>query len=80
MKNKLDQTMKYKLEKIDIELKNKLTSLENLSPVSILKRGYSFVYDDDNPKLSFADLKIGSHVKIKFASGCATAKIISKSE
>ncbi len=80
MKNELDQTMKYKLEKIDIELKNKLTSLENLSPVSILKRGYSFVYDDDNPKLSFADLKIGSHVKIKFASGCASAKIISKSE
>lgn len=76
----LSQIIHDKLNKLKTSVENKLSLLDKLSPSSILKRGYSFVCDENQKKLSFENISIGQNVNIKFHNGTVGAKIISKSE
>lgn len=76
----LSQIIHDKLNKLKTSVENKLSLLDKLSPSSILKRGYSFVCDENQKKLSFENISIGQNINIKFHNGTVGAKIISKSE
>ena len=40
-----------------------------LSPMNILKRGYSAVFKDDKAAVSAAELKCGDKIKVRFSDG-----------
>lgn len=50
--------------------------LESLSPLKVMARGYSLVYDGDKLVRSSADLSVGQRVNMRFDKGGAVAEII----
>ncbi|MBX7174068.1 MAG: exodeoxyribonuclease VII large subunit [Pyrinomonadaceae bacterium] len=63
----------------DEKLKIKMASLDALSPLSVLKRGYSIVESENGKILHNIDqVKIDENVKIRLANGNLKAKILEK--
>jgi exodeoxyribonuclease VII large subunit len=55
----------------------RLTSaLDSLNPMSVIKRGYSAVYDDDNNLVKSVDqIDIGNKINFKLSDGCVIAAV-----
>lgn len=65
-----------KLSKAKILLGNVSGKLEALNPLSVISRGYSAVYSEDNTLIKTVDqLERGMHISFKLADGCADATI-----
>ena len=80
--NSLDKNLKSSaeryIEKQENILSEKITLLENLSPLKVLARGYTLVYNGDNIVKNSADVNIGDTVKLDFGKGGADAEIKNK--
>ena len=49
--------------------------IEALSPINVLKRGYSAVTKDNTTVASIKDVAVGDNIRILMSDGCATAQI-----
>lgn len=77
---KLTDAAQSNFEQKKLFIQNKLNLLDKLSPVSVLKRGYTFISDTGQKNcLGFEKISVGQNVNIKFYNGSVTAKIVSKS-
>lgn len=76
----LTDKMKINLENKKLYLQNKINLLDKISPTTVLKRGYSFVCDEQKNSLPFEKINVGQNIQINFYNGSLVAKIISKSE
>ena len=77
----LDREIEMKMERILEGKKNallqKAAKLEALSPLAVMTRGYSALFDDKGHSLKSAkDLKIDSEIAIRLSDGCAKAKVL----
>ena len=77
----LDREIEMKMERILEGKKNALlqnaAKLEALSPLAVMTRGYSALFDDKGHSLKSAkDLKIDSEIAIRLSDGCAKAKVL----
>lgn len=60
------------------QLAEKIAKLDSLSPLKVLSRGYSLVYNKSGIVNDAEKLKSGDYVTIKFDKGEADALIIDK--
>lgn len=68
----LESNIISKLEKYEAKLAVNIAKIDALSPLKILSRGYSVVYDNDNNLVSDADkLSVGDNINIKLCKGKA---------
>ena len=51
------------------ELRSYIDRLDSLSPLNVLKRGYSCITRDDTVITSVKDLDIGQEIKVSMADG-----------
>ena len=65
----------YKLN--EIKLSHIIEKLELISPLNVLKRGYSLAYKDD-VIVKFKDISKDDNIKIKFDEGIINTKVVSK--
>ena len=88
---KLDQT-KYQVDKLKIHyiLKNPevlykekkvklgtlIEKLELVSPMNVLKRGYSLVYQEEKVIESKEQIKVGDTLKVRFHDGTVDTNVI----
>ena len=68
---RLTKTFDYKQKNKVMRFENAHSKLQALSPFSILDRGYSVVYSEDENKIirSNKELKAGDELKIRFSKG-----------
>lgn len=59
----------------DYELCEKISVLNSLSPLNILSRGYSLVYNDNTIVKSNIDVKVGDELLIKFSNSHINAQV-----
>lgn len=66
------------------DIQNKYHILNNklvlLNPLSIMEKGYSVVYHENNVISSVKNLAVEDEIKIKFYDGSISAKVLNKSE
>lgn len=67
----LEQAMTLALKEKKISLHSTMKQLDALSPLKVMSRGYSLVYDKQERQLikSIRDVKLGDIVKVKVADG-----------
>ena len=58
LENRLNNAVSRKISKCEFELNAKIMSLENLSPVKVLNRGYSLIYCDNKLINSSQQIKV----------------------
>lgn len=76
LRKKLHREWIYRMEKLHIQLENKISRLESLSPLSALKKGYSIIYKNDNKVLNTTkQLNIGDTIKVILYDGSFMADI-----
>ena len=77
--NNIEREMKAKIEKCEKEVSVAAAKLDALSPLKILSRGYSVVFDKDKKILSDAEgIKCGDGISVKLSKGeieCEVTKI-----
>ena len=69
LQNRLNNAVSRKISKCESELSSKIISLENLSPIKVLMRGYSLIYCDDKLVSSAEQLKIDDEINVKLGKG-----------
>ena len=70
--DKINQFVQNKLEKNESYIYSLMEKMEILSPMSVLKRGYSVLYDSDNKAvMSVSDIKKDSVYSLKMKDGKA---------
>ncbi len=73
---KLNNEINYKLSQNRLILNNNIALLHNISPLTIINRGYALVYDEKGKvQTSVSSLSIAERIKIKFKDGFAEADI-----
>lgn len=78
LRQKQESAVKNAINAGDERLKIKMASLDALSPLSVLRRGFSIVEDETNGIVRIAkQTKVGDTVKIRLASGKLKAEILS---
>lgn len=69
------------IEKNKILLKGNINNLENISPMNILKKGYSLTYNEEGELLTSVNkTEEGKNIKVKLYDGEITANVISKGD
>lgn len=77
LRNRLENAYRGMLDKNEMAFADKISRLEALNPLEVLKRGYSVVYDGDDKIIGKAsELTPGDNIKIGFAEGYAYATIL----
>ncbi|SFS83042.1 exodeoxyribonuclease VII large subunit [Paenibacillus sp. BC26] len=68
---RLDSTMQQGLKERRVQLLASIRQLDALSPLKVMSRGYSLVYDDKDQRLikSIADVQLGDLLHVKVADG-----------
>lgn len=66
------------LERMESKINEKIRSLDNLSPLKVLSRGYSLVYNGGELISSSDELENGDIINIRFGKGGAAAEIKDK--
>ncbi len=77
----LDREMEMRMERLlDLKRSSLLQNtarLEALSPLAVMTRGYSALFDEKGHSLKSAkDLQIDSEIAIRLSDGCAKAKVL----
>ena len=72
---KLNNIIDYKLEKINTNLLNLISKLEILNPLSVLKKGYSVVYKDNEVIKNITKLSKNDIINIRLFEGEFIAKV-----
>ena len=76
LSNNLNSCIKNKIKDLSADFSVLCASLDGLSPLKVLSRGYSIVKKDDKVISTVENLKIDDEIEIKFNSGSAKAKIL----
>ncbi|MBP3964372.1 exodeoxyribonuclease VII large subunit [Paenibacillus lignilyticus] len=68
---RLDSTMQQGLKARRVQLLGSIRQLDALSPLKVMSRGYSLVYDDKDQRLikSISDVQLGDLLHVKVADG-----------
>lgn len=78
---KLEQvSVKSKLDKICSDYIKSLTTLENLNPMSVLKRGYSITFDENGKLLDYDSLQKDMTIVTRVEKGSIISRVIEKIE
>lgn len=64
-----------RIDKAESQLAEKIGRLESLSPLKVMARGYSLVYNGDSLVRNSADLSEGDSLVIRFDKGSAEAEV-----
>lgn len=72
----INESFGNKIQKLSNEFGVLCTSLDNLSPLKVLARGYSIVKKNDKVISSVEDINTNDEVEIGFSNGSAKAQII----
>lgn len=75
LKTRAEIAVKRYLDKGTSLFTEQVTKLEGLSPLKIMARGYSLIYDGDNLVRNSSDLRVGQKVSMQFDNGGAEADI-----
>lgn len=75
---RITQSVHRKITLCDAELERQLGIISALSPLEVLKRGYSITEKDGKAVLKSSELNVGDKVEIRLGSGSASAEIIEK--
>lgn len=69
--NRLEMAMSARMKERRIQLGATIRQLDALSPLKVMARGYSLVYDNANHKLikSISDVQLGDMVKVRLSDG-----------
>ncbi len=79
LKNNLNNTINNKIKYIHIKINELKKSLEYLSPLNILEKGYSLVYNEKNDIIkSSKQVSIDDNILIKLKTGTLKSKITFK--
>lgn len=73
--NELKKQMDLKLQKLNHQLQQHITSLDALSPLKVLQRGYTLVKKDEKMIKQAKELKTGDIIDIQFYDGHQKAEI-----
>ncbi len=76
----VDKAFLFKKEKSESDLNNLIMRLEGVSPLNVVKRGYSIAYKDDVPISSINSVSQNDIIKTRLADGYLKSKIIEKGE
>lgn len=74
-KNYILRNPNYLFENKQVLLKNIIEKLEMINPISVLNRGYSITYSNEQILKSVNDLKVNDEVTIKMTDGLLTASV-----
>lgn len=68
----------HRLEQLGFSLKESLSRLQNLNPLSVLARGYSITYRSSDGRIvrSFKDVERGSGVYVRLSSGVIECTVL----
>ncbi len=72
---RLEFAVKRITEKYDSALADRISRLEMLNPLEVLRRGYSVVYKNDSIVMKASDVMCGDSIRIEFADGSALASV-----
>lgn len=75
LQNRLNNAVSRKISKCESELSSKIISLENLSPIKVLMRGYSLIYCDDKLVSSAEQIQIDDEINVKLGKGSFQAVV-----
>ena len=75
LQNRLDNATSRKISKCESELNSKIISLENLSPIKVLMRGYSLIYCDNKLVSSAEQIQIDDEINVKLGKGSFQAVV-----
>ena len=80
----LQKRLDFAFIKIISDYENKyisrISQMEALSPIKVLKRGYSLIYKDSNIISNISKLECGDIIEIKMSDGTVKAKIIAEED
>lgn len=80
----LYKRLNFSFVKIISDYENKyishISQMEALSPIKVLKRGYSLIYKNSNIISNISKLECGDIIEIKMSDGTVKAKIISEED
>ena len=76
----LARAMQSHVERVQINLRQRKRELEMLSPYRVLERGYAIITRDAMPVSAGAQLSAGDEVRIRFADGVVSARILTDRE
>lgn len=71
----INQIIKNKLEKSQMRLDHNLQNLDNLSPLKVMRRGYSIVKKDQTIIKSAQQLKPNDEIAVAFSDGMIKARV-----
>lgn len=75
-KERLEHLYKNYISKKESDLSEKISRLDAMNPLGVLKRGYSVVYNNENKIVqSISELKSGDTVRIRLADGSAHVSV-----
>lgn len=75
--DELSTTMSAKIQELKLKLSTLAASLNALSPLAVLSRGYSVVYDNEGHIVKNADeLNVNDQITVKMANGKIFANVI----
>ncbi len=75
---RITQSVHRKITLCGAELERQIGIISALSPLEVLKRGYSITEKDGKAVLKSSELNVGDKVEIRLGSGSASAEIIEK--
>lgn len=80
----LQKRLDFAFIKIISDYENKyisrISQMEALSPIKVLKRGYSLIYKNSNIISNISKLECGDIIEIKMSDGTVKAKIIAEED
>lgn len=72
---RIRELLKNRINYSSAVLETKTAALDNLSPLKIMKRGYTLVYKGDESVFSASELKSGDEIAVKFYDGNINAAV-----
>lgn len=76
---KIEKSVFSKIEKNGTLLEKSVAAIESLSPLNVLKRGYSLVFDGENKLVkNIDDVNVNDEIKIRIEGGNITAGVKAK--
>ena len=76
--NRLKTAIETKLTKSESELLKNIASLDALSPLKTLSRGFSYATKDNRPITAVSDIAVGDNISLRFADGSAVCEVKEK--
>lgn len=73
----MEQLLKQKQK----EFVHQISTLNALSPLKVMERGYSITYDENDQIVkSVKDIAVGSSITVSFVDGTITGKVTARKE